>query len=92
MYGFECAKKISKGACRDKRCLFPSICPSLKIDHGPLMALLRRLRAIPDIKKIAVASGLRYDMILADRKNGLNYLREVIAPPCFRPDENRAGT
>ncbi|WP_319588058.1 YgiQ family radical SAM protein [uncultured Desulfobulbus sp.] len=78
MYGFECTKKLTKGACRDKRCLFPSVCPSLKVDHGPLMALLQRLRAINTIKKIVVASGLRYDMILADRKNGLNYLREVV--------------
>lgn len=78
MYGFECAKKLAKGACRDKRCLFPTICPSLKIDHGPLITLLRRLRGVKGIKKIAVASGIRYDMILADRKKGLEYLREVI--------------
>ena len=78
MYGFECAKKLAKGACQDKRCLFPAICPSLKIDHGPLVDLLQRLRRIKNIKKIAVASGIRYDMILADKKNGLSYLREVV--------------
>jgi len=78
MYGFDCARKATKGACPDKRCLFPVICPSLKIDHGPQITLLQRLRAIKNIKKIAVASGIRYDMILADKKNGLTYLREVI--------------
>jgi len=78
MYGFDCARKATKGACRDKRCLFPKICPNLKIDHGPLITLLQRLRTIKNVKKIAVASGIRYDMILADRKNGLAYLREVI--------------
>jgi len=78
MYGFECAKKQTKGACRDKRCLFPTICPSLKIDHGPLIGLLQRLRSINNIKKIAVASGIRYDIILADKKHGLSYLREVV--------------
>ncbi|MGE4558976.1 MAG: YgiQ family radical SAM protein [Desulfobulbus sp.] len=78
MYGFECAKKRRKGACRDKRCLFPSICPSLKIDHGPLITLLRQLRGIKNINKIAVASGIRYDLILADEKNGLPYLRELV--------------
>lgn len=78
MYGFDCVRKATKGACRDKRCLFPTPCPSLKIDHGPQLTLLKRLREIPNIKKIAVASGIRYDLILADKKNGLAYLREVI--------------
>lgn len=78
MYGFECAKKLAKGACRDKRCLFPAICPSLRIDHGPLIALLQRLRGVRGIKKIAVASGVRYDLILADHKKGLDYLRELV--------------
>ncbi len=78
MYGFDCTRKATKGGCRDKRCLFPKICPNLKIDHGPLIGLLQRLRTIKNIKKIAVASGIRYDMILADKKNGLTYLREVI--------------
>ena len=78
MYGFDCTRKAAKGACRDKRCLFPRICSNLKIDHGAQIALLQRLRAIKNIKKIAVASGIRYDMILADKKNGLAYLREVI--------------
>jgi len=78
MYGIECAKKRAKGACRDKRCLFPAVCPSLKVDHGPLIGLLHRLRSIKNIKKIAVASGLRYDLILADKKNGLAYLREIV--------------
>ncbi len=78
MYGFDCARKRPKGACADRRCLFPTICPKLKIDHGPLITLLQRLRSIKNIKKIAVASGIRYDMILADKKNGLSYLRELI--------------
>jgi uncharacterized radical SAM protein YgiQ len=78
MYGFECAKKLAKGACRDRRCLFPEVCPSLKPNHGPLIELLRRLRAIAKIRKIAVASGLRHDLILADRAHGLAYLREIV--------------
>jgi uncharacterized radical SAM protein YgiQ len=78
MFGFECAKKRGQGACRDKRCLFPSVCPSLHVNHGPLISLLRQLRQIPAVKKIAVASGLRYDLILADAQNGLTYLRELV--------------
>lgn len=78
MYGFECTRKSHQGACRDKRCLFPDVCPGLKVDHGPLITLLQRLRTLPKIKKIAVASGIRYDLILADQKNGRTYLREVV--------------
>jgi uncharacterized radical SAM protein YgiQ len=78
MYGFECDRKLKKGACPDKRCLYPKVCPGLKVNHGPLISLLQRLRAIPGIKKIAVASGVRYDMVLADRAHGLAYLREVV--------------
>ncbi|NLX17928.1 MAG: YgiQ family radical SAM protein [Desulfobulbus sp.] len=78
MYGFECTRKLSRGACSDKRCLYPSICRSLKINHEPLIDLLQQLRAVPGIKKVAVASGIRYDMILEDERSGLAYLREVI--------------
>ncbi len=78
MYGFECSKKTTKGACKDKRCLFPANCRTLTIDHGPQITLLKKLRRIKGIKKIFVASGIRYDMILADKENGLNYLRELV--------------
>ena len=78
MYGFECGRKLERGSCPGKRCLFPAVCPSLKIDHAPQLELLRKLRQVRGVKKVVVASGIRYDMILADRKNGLPYLREVI--------------
>jgi uncharacterized radical SAM protein YgiQ len=78
MYGFECSRKLNKGCCPDKRCLFPEICKGMPIDHGEQLALLRELRGLHGIKKVVVSSGIRYDMILADRKNGLNYLRELV--------------
>lgn len=78
MYGFECPKKLTQGVCKKKRCLFPKICPSLPIDHNPQISLLKSLRKIPGIQQVRVASGLRYDMILADEKNGQRYLREII--------------
>jgi uncharacterized radical SAM protein YgiQ len=78
MYGFECRRKASKGACPDKRCLYPTVCPSLGVDHGPLLDLLRQLRALPGVRKVVVASGIRHDLILADRRHGLAYLREVV--------------
>ncbi|MFA4839375.1 MAG: YgiQ family radical SAM protein [Candidatus Neomarinimicrobiota bacterium] len=78
MYGFECRKKLAKGCCPDKRCLYPEICPSLKIDHARQIELLKSLRALPKIKKVFVASGIRYDMALGDIKNGVAYLRELV--------------
>ncbi|QQG65361.1 YgiQ family radical SAM protein [Desulfobulbus oligotrophicus] len=78
MYGFECTRKPVLGACHDKRCLYPSTCRSLKVNHQPLIDLMQQLRAIPGVKKVVVASGVRYDMLLADHRHGLSYLREVI--------------
>lgn len=78
MYGMDCAKKQTRGACRNKSCLFPIICPELPLDHGPLIGLLRRLRGIEGVRKVVVASGLRHDLILADQRRGQDYLRELI--------------
>jgi uncharacterized radical SAM protein YgiQ len=78
MYGFECKKKLDRGACPDRRCLYPAVCEHLRPDHGRQLALLRKIREIPGIKQVIVASGIRYDLLLADRKHGVPYLREVI--------------
>ena len=78
MYAIECVKKHNSGACPDKRCLFPEVCPTLKIDHVNQITLLKKIRQIPGIKKAFVGSGIRYDMVLADKQNGLNYLSEVV--------------
>ena len=78
MYGFECEKKRTQGSCADRRCLTPEICPQLPVDHGRQLALLRRLRKIEGVKKVFVSSGIRYDLVLADDKQGVPYLREVV--------------
>ncbi len=78
MYGFECAKKAAHGSCADKHCLTPEICPQMAVDHGKQIALLKRLRGIKGVKKVFVASGIRYDLVLADQKQGVPYLREVV--------------
>ena len=78
MYGYECPKKLKDGSCQDRRCLTPERCPVLKIDHQPQLDLLRRLRKIEGIKKVFVASGIRYDMVLADRQHGKAYLKEIV--------------
>ena len=77
MYGFECEKKLKYGACKDRRCLFPQPCPSLHISHENVISLLEKARKIPGVKKIVVASGIRYDMILADPGLGTRYLKEI---------------
>jgi uncharacterized radical SAM protein YgiQ len=78
MYGFECQKKLARGACPDRSCLYPEVCKNLRPDHGRQIALLWKLRKIPGVKQAVVASGIRYDLVLADRKHGVPYLREVV--------------
>lgn len=78
MYDVECSKKLKLGACQDRRCLYPQKCPALKIDHNNQVELLDKLKNIDKIKKIFIASGIRYDMILDDKRNGQIYLEEII--------------
>ncbi|HBT89225.1 YgiQ family radical SAM protein [Desulfobacter sp.] len=78
MYGFECEKKLKKGACSHRRCLFPTPCPSLSPDHGPQMALLKEISRIAGVKKVFLNSGIRHDLILMDEQKGQAYLKQVI--------------
>jgi len=78
MYGFECEKKLRQGACQEKRCLYPAVCPSLKADHHHQLELLTKIRRIRGIKKVFVASGIRYDLLLSDKEYGEQYLQEVV--------------
>jgi uncharacterized radical SAM protein YgiQ len=78
MYGFECEEKLRQGVCKEKRCLFPVVCPSLKADHHHQLELLAKIRRIEGIKKVFVASGIRYDLLLNDREFGEKYLEEVV--------------
>lgn len=78
MYGFECSKKQRLGSCPNRRCLYPEICPALKIDHSRQLSLLRKIRKIPGVKKAFVASGIRYDMVLKDKQHGREYLKEIV--------------
>lgn len=77
MYGYECRKKLEKGACKERRCIYPSVCPQLPVDHRPQLALLEKARRIPGVKKIMIASGIRYDLIPADIVYGKAYVREL---------------
>lgn len=78
MFGFECRKKRLKGPCATRRCLFPEVCDQLSVDHRPQMALLEKLQGIPGVKRAFVRSGIRHDLVLADRQNGRAYLDRII--------------
>ncbi len=75
MYGMECKTWGKKGACLDKSCLYPLICPALDTSHKKLLELLRRLRDLPGVKKVFTGYGVRYDLALKDEE----YLEELCA-------------
>ena len=62
-----CAKQLKYGMCAQKRCLAPTPCPNIDADHSDYLALLRKLRNIPGVKKVFVRSGIRYDYMLEDK-------------------------
>ena len=78
MYGNDCLKKQTDGGCKNKRCLYPQVCASLKPDHGRQINLLKSLRSIKGVKKIFVASGIRYDLLEADKKHCTSYMQELV--------------
>lgn len=79
MYGFECKKKTTHGVCQDRRCTSPKICTALRVNHKPQIDLLKEVREHPHIRKVFVASGLRYDLIMNDQQYGNKYLEELLA-------------
>ena len=64
MYRLACKSREIESACRRPSCVYPGICPNLNTDHAPLIRLYRRARELPGIKKILIASGVRYDLAI----------------------------
>ena len=64
MYRLACKSREIESACRKPSCVFPGICPNLNTDHAPLIELYRKARALPGIKKVLIASGVRYDLAI----------------------------
>jgi uncharacterized radical SAM protein YgiQ len=62
MYRLHCKSPAVEAACRRPSCVFPGICPNLNTDHAPLIRLYRRARALKGVKKVLIASGVRYDL------------------------------
>jgi len=73
-----CQKQKEHGLCTNRVCLAPEPCPALEADHSEYLELLRRLRAIPGVKKVFIRSGIRFDYVLADREHGDEFLRELV--------------
>jgi uncharacterized radical SAM protein YgiQ len=62
MYRLACKSREIEAACRRPSCVYPGICPNLNTDHSPLIRLYQRARALPGIRKVLIASGVRYDL------------------------------
>jgi len=73
MYRLACKSREIESACRRPSCVFPGICPNLNTDHSALVRLYRRARAVPGVKKVLVASGVRYDLAAESPE----YVREL---------------
>ncbi len=74
MYRLNCKSKEIEESCRRLSCVYPTICSNLNTDHSPTTQLYRKAREIPGIKKIAIASGLRYDLAVEDPE----YVKELV--------------
>ena len=71
-----CEKQLSKGACGGRQCLYPTPCKNMNADHSDYVALLRKLRNLPWVKKVFIRSGIRFDYLLADKKD--TFFRELV--------------
>lgn len=71
-----CKKQMTQGVCKNRQCLFPKPCPNLEADHSDYLALLRKLRALPGVKKAFIRSGIRFDYLMADPDD--TFFRELV--------------
>jgi uncharacterized radical SAM protein YgiQ len=91
MYRLACKSRVIEAACRRPSCVYPDVCENLGTDHGPLIKLYRKARALPGVKKVLIASGVRYDLAIKSPE----YVKELashhvggylkIAPEHTRP-------
>lgn len=72
-----CSRQEKSGPCLNKQCLFPAPCANLKADHSDYIQLLEKLRKLPGVKKVFVRSGIRFDYVLADKKNGMRFMEQL---------------
>ena len=75
MYGSSCAKEW---ACESRHCLMPQPCPNLRFGHRQQIELLDKIRDIPGMKKVFISTGIRPDLVMADRKNSRRYIEQLV--------------
>jgi len=78
MYMMDCLKKSQVGSCKDKRCIHPKICERLSLNHEEQVRLLENIKNTDGVKKVFITSGVRYDLILSDKRNGKAYLDHLV--------------
>ena len=71
-----CEKQKTMGVCKNKQCLFPDVCKNCNVDHSDYLELLRKLRALPKVKKVFVRSGIRFDYLVADEDD--TFFKELV--------------
>ncbi|HOV42265.1 MAG TPA: YgiQ family radical SAM protein, partial [Oscillospiraceae bacterium] len=71
-----CQKQLEHGLCKGKKCLAPTPCPNLDVDHSQYLDILRKIRKIKGIKKVFIRSGIRYDYLIEDKNE--EFMRELI--------------
>ena len=71
-----CEKQLKSGVCKNKHCLAPTPCKNLQVDHSDYLSLLRKLRAMPHIKKVFIRSGVRFDYLMEDRDK--EFFKELV--------------
>lgn len=72
-----CQKQATQGMCVGKKCLAPTPCKALQVDHSEYLHILRKLRKLPGVKKVFIRSGIRYDYVMADPDE--TFLKELAA-------------
>jgi len=78
MYAWECGRAGGDRPCPGRRCAWPQSCGTLRSGHAAQIRLLRELRALPGVRKVFVASGIRHDLVMADRQHGPAFLEELV--------------
>ncbi len=71
-----CRKQLKSGVCKHRQCLCPKPCPNLEVDHSDYLELLRKLRKLPNVKKVFVRSGIRFDYLMLDKDD--TFFKELV--------------
>ena len=77
MFGMGCSK-IKGGHCGNKTCVYPEVCESLKNEHKSQINLLKKISELKGVKKVFIGSGIRHDLVAADKKHGDEYIEALV--------------